>query len=347
MSKLNKPNSVILIGANIYQDYVQRAYIERVYPYIKDARYVTKYPMFTDSLLDSVIKSVKSCKTPTAMFILDRYYEKIIKCLDSRGYGSIKKDGTLIYSIDDSILIVKEINFFEQIPNKSKIVNKNVSEFKLFGKPEALEKLSRMLEEHATIKVVLDSWYNIEVKDIEGEEILTKIAKELDIKVLPIRSVRASLVEYLTAKKKTISMAESCTGGLLASKLTAVSGASAVLEGAMVTYSNRIKQEWLGVDAKTLEKYGAVSKETVKEMLDGIQKVANSDIAVAISGIAGPTGGTKEKPVGTVYIGVKNINKTEIKKFNFNGDRGFIQEQSARAAIEMILYLENEFFNFF
>ena len=347
MSKLNKPNSVIFVGANLYQDYVQRAYIERIYPYIKDARYVIKYPTFTDNLLDSIVRAVLSSKTPTALFIIDTYFDKIIKCLNSRGYSFIEKDGTLIYTISDSILIVKEINFFKKILNKSSIVNKNISEFKVFGDESSLSKLTKLIDEHAVIKKVLDTWYNIEIKDSEGEEILTNSTKELNIKVLPIRSVRASLIKYLTQKGKTISFAESCTGGLLAAKFTAVSGASNVLGGAMVTYSNEIKEKWLGVNPKTIQEYGAVSKECVKEMLIGIQKAANSNISVAISGVAGPTGEVEGKPVGTVYVGVKNDETITIKRFNFTGDRGFIQEQSARAAIEMILYSEDEFFNFF
>ncbi len=347
MSKLHKPNNIILIGANIYQDYVQRGYIERVYPYIKDARYTIKYPTFTDAQLDSIIESVKRCITPTSMFILDIYYSRIVNCLDNRGFGSIEKDGKLIYSVGDSILIVKEINFFEKIPNSNNIVNKNVSEFKVFGKSCDLELLSEKIDDHAIVKKVLDSWYNIEIKDSEGEQILTEAAKEFGLKLLPIRSIRASLVSYLKSKSKTISIAESCTGGLLAAKLIAINGASSVIEGSMVTYSDRIKKEWLGVKESTLKEFGAVSKECVTEMLSGVKRVANSNISVAISGIAGPTGGSEEKSVGTVYIGVQNEDSIVVKRFNFNGDRGFIQEQSARAAIEMILYSESEFFNFF
>jgi len=156
-----------------------------------------------------------------------------------------------------------------------------------------------------------------------------------------------NIIEYLIKENISITTAESCTGGLLAAKLTSVPGASSVIEGTMVTYSNRIKQNWLNVKTTTLENYGAVSKECVSEMLDGIENASSSSISIAISGIAGPTGGSAKKPVGTVFIGIKNGDKKKIKECHFNGDRSFIQEQSARKALEMLIQLEPDFFDFF
>jgi len=346
MSKITKPDNIIFIGANLYKDFVQRAYIERIYPYIKDATHIEKFPIFTDDTVDIIVQDVTNSKTPTAMFILDTYYDRVTKCLNSRGYKYIEKDDNLIYTIEDSLLITKNISLFGNLPTPS-ISDRNVSEFKVFGTYENIKKLESNIEECAVVKKVLPTWYNIEIKSAEGEQILIKDAKELNLKILPVRSVRAALIKYLSAKGKKISFAESCTGGLLTSKITAIRGASEVFEGAMITYSNRIKHKWLGVKEETLEKYGAVSKECVKEMLKGIKEQTNSNISVAISGIAGPDGGTKDKPVGTVYIGIMNEDKIKVKKFNFNGDRGFIQEQAARSAIEMILYSEPEFFEFF
>jgi len=115
-----------------------------------------------------------------------------------------------------------------------------------------------------------------------------------------------------------------------------VPGSSQVFVGGVVSYSNEMKMKWLGVNHKTLERYGAVSTETVEEMLNGILRETDADLAVAVSGIAGPGGGTKDKPVGMVYLGVGFRNKRLIEKFVFQGSREDVREKSARKIIEMI-----------
>jgi len=144
------------------------------------------------------------------------------------------------------------------------------------------------------------------------------------------------IIQKLAEKKQTISFAESCTGGRLAAVFTAISGASAVLNGSMVTYSNDIKHSWLGVDNEILDTHGAVSSQCVSQMLDGIQKASSADYALAVSGIAGPTGGSDEKPVGTVYIGLQTPSTQGVFKCFFEGDRDSIQEQSTAFAIEKL-----------
>ena len=150
------------------------------------------------------------------------------------------------------------------------------------------------------------------------------------------------IIKELKRKEETITFAESCTGGRIASAFTSVSGASSILNGSCVTYSNQIKHQWLGVELQVLENYGAVSQECVSQMLDGIQKMAQSDYAIAVSGIAGPTGGTNIKPVGTVYIGILTPHKKEIHHCIFKGNREEIQVQSTQFAIEKL----NELLNF-
>jgi len=144
------------------------------------------------------------------------------------------------------------------------------------------------------------------------------------------------IIKKIASKKQTISFAESCTGGRIAASFTAISGASSVLHGSVVTYSNEIKHQWLGVEQKILENFGAVSSECVAQMLEGIIKLSSSDYALAVSGIAGPTGGTKEKPVGTVYIGLMTPSRTEIFHCLFDGDREQVQEQSKAFAIKKL-----------
>ena len=149
------------------------------------------------------------------------------------------------------------------------------------------------------------------------------------------------IITELVSQDQTITFAESCTGGRLAAAFTSISGASAVLNGSMVTYSNDIKHSWLGVEKDVLETYGAVSSQCVAQMLEGIQRSTGAGYAIAVSGIAGPTGGTKEKPVGTVYIGLKNPSTQEVFQCLFEGDRAQVQEQSTLFAIEKLIEVLN------
>jgi len=347
MSKLQKPDYVVFIGASLYKDYVKRAQLERTYPYIKDATHIDRYETYKEDIIDEVLQLIKYKKYPASIFVLDEYFDRVNRQLLDLGLEPIEKGNSNIYTINGTLLILKRIKLFENISNLSRISNKHISNFKAFGDANYLRELKDSLCEHASIIKVLPNWYNIQIKDNIGENTLIGLSNILNIKLLPISSLRVSIIKYLTAKNKTLSCAESCTGGLLAAKLTSVPGASAVIEGTMVTYSNRIKIKWLNVKKETLDKFGAVSKECVSQMLDGIEKASNSNISLAISGIAGPTGGTDEKPVGTVYIGIKNGDMKRVEKFHFNGDRSLVQEQSARTALKMIIESEPEFFEFF
>ena len=156
-----------------------------------------------------------------------------------------------------------------------------------------------------------------------------------------IKNITKRIIKELTKNKQTVTFAESCTGGRIAAEFTAISGSSAVLNGSCVTYSNEIKHLWLGVEEKVLETYGAVSQPCVIQMLEGIKNLANSDYAIAVSGIAGPTGGTEVKPVGTVYIGLQTPSSQEVFHCFFHGNRAQIQEQSVVFAIEKLAELLN------
>lgn len=134
----------------------------------------------------------------------------------------------------------------------------------------------------------------------------------------------------------TVSTAESCTGGLTAARLIDVSGVSAAFGEGYVTYSNKAKRKLLGVKKTTLRQYGAVSRETALEMAAGAAQHAVSDVAVSTTGIAGPDGGTEEKPVGLVYIGAHAAGKTEAEKHIFAGSRAEVREQAAMAAIDLL-----------
>lgn len=144
------------------------------------------------------------------------------------------------------------------------------------------------------------------------------------------------LSHLLKDKKLIIATAESATGGLIAHALTNISGSSDYFDRGLVTYSNRAKIEALDVSKKTLDKYGAVSNEVAEEMAEGVRKKSRVYIGISTTGIAGPTGGTKEKPVGTVYIGFSNNEKTISKKYQFKGSRLENKEKFCNAALQMI-----------
>ena len=146
------------------------------------------------------------------------------------------------------------------------------------------------------------------------------------------------LVKLLSKKNLKISFAESCTGGLLSSSITSISGSSKVFTIGLVTYSNQAKINILKVNKKTILKHGAVSYETCLSMVKNLSKISKTNISVSITGVAGPKGGTKQKPVGLVYIGIKKGNKTIIRKNLFkNKNRNSIQKSTVNQAHKMIL----------
>ena len=147
-----------------------------------------------------------------------------------------------------------------------------------------------------------------------------------------------SLVKTLTKKKLKISFAESCTGGMLASLITSISGASKIFNIGLITYSNQAKIKFLKVNKNIIKNYGAVSHECCLAMVNNLSKISKANINVSVTGIAGPNGGTKHKPVGLVYIGIKRGNKTQINKFFFKSKtRSSIQKATVKKALELIV----------
>ena len=147
-----------------------------------------------------------------------------------------------------------------------------------------------------------------------------------------------SLVKILIKKKLKISFAESCTGGLLASSITSISGASQIFNLGLITYSNQAKIKFLKVNKNIIKKYGAVSHECCLSMVNNLSKISKANINVSITGIAGPKGGTKQKPVGLVYIGIKKGNKSQINKYFFKTKkRSSIQKATVKKALDLVL----------
>lgn len=156
------------------------------------------------------------------------------------------------------------------------------------------------------------------------------------------KSSEERIKDLLTARDLWLAVAESCTGGLISHRITNIPGASTFFRGAIVSYANEAKMALLGVQKSTLEQFGAVSEQTVKEMAQGVRNLLSADFGLAVSGIAGPGGGTPEKPVGTTWIGLSAEGEEISQRFLFQGDRHQIKEQAAHAALDLLLrYLES------
>lgn len=151
------------------------------------------------------------------------------------------------------------------------------------------------------------------------------------------KSLEAELGEVLREKKATIAIAESCTGGLISHRITNIPGSSEYFERGVVAYSNKAKIDYIGVSEEILSSCGAVSSETAMAMAYGIKKAANTTFGLAVTGIAGPGGGTAEKPVGLVFIAIAGPNGIEVTGSKFDGDRVTIKVKTAEAALTWLL----------
>lgn len=185
--------------------------------------------------------------------------------------------------------------------------------------------------------------------ETQGEELINKAIEALNglieehIYSYSDEPLEKVVYQLLLAKGLKVGFCESCTGGLISSKLVRIPGVSSVFDRGYVTYSNESKMEELNVSEDTLKKYGAVSEETALEMVKGLIGQSNADIGISVTGIAGPDGGTKEKPVGLVYIGLGTGEKATVFKHIFNGSREEIQNRTANKAFRhLINYLTNK-----
>jgi len=246
------------------------------------------------------------------------------------------------------------------IPILAKLTQRSISKMDIYsiGVPEStLYELSKpVFDEYSNLKIAYlprQGMVNIRVsfpsRSIEADqalsdEIYAKIRrlKPKNIYGRDEEELPVLIGKLLLAKQATVATAESCTGGLVASLITDISGSSAYFQSGFVTYANATKMSVLGVQEQTLLDHGAVSEPTVSEMLSGTLHRSGADYAIAISGVAGPTGGTEEKPVGTVYIGVADRIHQNIKRFQFGKDRILNKEMSAFSALNLLRLLLEE-----
>lgn len=184
----------------------------------------------------------------------------------------------------------------------------------------------------------------------KDEALLNRTTKEAetifagDLLSKGVSTLPEEILKLLEAGKLTLATAESCTGGMISEKLTAIPGSSAVFLGGAATYSNELKKLFLGVSEQTLAAFGAVSRECAREMVEGICARTHADAGISVTGIAGPSGGTPDKPVGRVYIGVKLHDKTQILECNFRGGREQVRMQAVSRALNTLrkMLLETE-----
>lgn len=220
------------------------------------------------------------------------------------------------------------------------------------GIPESViyEKIEELIDPTGDVKIAfLPSFLGVDIKLITNLKQKNEASPKIEELEKKIREILGSYIygtddqtleevvgKLLLDKGKTIAVAESCTGGLIGAKFTNVSGSSNYFERGVVTYSNKAKTELLGVPKEIIDKHGAVSEEVAILMAEGVRKLAKTDYGLSSTGIAGPTGGTPEKPVGLVYIGFANENDSFAQKFQLGEDRITNRERAAQAALNMV-----------
>lgn len=218
--------------------------------------------------------------------------------------------------------------------------------FRTTGIPESslIEQIAPVMKkDHGCSIGYYPSLYGVDIRISQKEKepveyLANEIRKVLGVSIYSENgdSIEEVNVTLAIEKHKTIATAESCTGGLVGHRITEVSGSSDVYKGGLVVYSNEAKMDMLDVEKRTLEKFGAVSAETAESMAKNVMKKFNADFGISVTGIAGPTGGTEEKPIGLVYIGLADKNNTKVKKYNFGDTRKRNKLRTSQAALNWL-----------
>ncbi|WP_300367793.1 CinA family protein [Hydrogenimonas sp.] len=356
-------NRLIIIGKNLYLNQPFMEYIERELGHLGFLEQITKLP---ETSSDNVTLLQQQIEMGGNLVIV----------ANRHAFTPISK---LLATMIDDTLILKE-NLL--IPSKSEIyddnsflvqfngcmINVTLAEpgytlpmfliehreregvIHLFNVDEEsalilLDPLAKSHEIEVVITQLTPGWLQVEcISKKYGQlgNFLKSVNQLLSGKVIESTNIFAYLIHRLSQSNKTVTFAESCTGGLVASQLTSEAGSSEIFRGSLVTYSNTLKAGWLGVEKEILERYGAVSEQCVEQMLTGAQEIAQADYALAVSGIAGPGGGTPQKPVGTVFIGAKSDTHTIVEQLHFEGDRNYIQKQSMLYAYKLLFQIAAE-----
>jgi len=338
--------ALLFIGKEFkYKDFLQNYTLKQ---------YKTNKIYFYENLEFDIEKIIKENKE-LLIIVNETLYSTISKIIATLNDDSLEvKDNqlipskTILYEKDTFLVQIDEVvvnvlkykNYLPSILLKKEfyklhIFNYDKESVELFIKP-----IFESFNINYTIYENEGGWCEVVVSTLN--EILLKQLKGF----IPHTIISNNIFEYLKEKlemnNKKITFAESCTGGLIASYFTKVAGSSAVFDGSVVSYANEIKSKWLGVDERVLEKFGAVSEEVIQQMLLGILEISESDYAIAVSGIAGPTGATPTKPVGTVFIGVSDKEgKFYVERLQLKGSREEIQYQTLMHSIRIFINFAN------
>ncbi|MBW6488905.1 CinA family protein [Sulfurimonas sp.] len=266
--------------------------------------------------------------------------------------SSVFENGSYLLEYKDSITNVLHMDEMQTFPEILLNIEDSKATMHLFEEDREsaiaiLSPIAQMYDVKLDIVNLIDGWLRIDIRSKKYGNISKFIgsAKQLlPNKLIAASNIMSYIIDKLSSQNKKIGFAESCTGGLLSYSFIENNGASKILDGALVTYSNTMKENWLGVNGKTLEEFGAVSSEVASEMSEGAMNVSNADYTISISGVAGEGGGTEYKPVGTIYVGVRSKTEHRESRLNLSGDRNYIQHQSVLFAIKMLLLIDKEIF---
>jgi len=265
----------------------------------------------------------------------------------------VYEDNSYLLEYKNSMVNVISMDEMKKMPEillDSKTQTKAVIHLFNEDKETALTLLNPIAQTNdVTIEIIdlIEDWLQVEIESKKYGNISNFIRSSKQL--LPRKLITASnvihhIIDTLSKNQKKITFAESCTGGLLSYYFTKNNGASKILDGSLITYSNDLKDNWLAVEHQALEDFGAVSSEVVSQMSDGALNVSNADYALSVSGIAGDTGGTELKPVGTVYIGVRSQTQHQELHVHLHGDRNYVQYQSVLYAIKLLINIDKDMF---
>ena len=261
------------------------------------------------------------------------------------------KDGYALLAHDIELHVVHMNTEAELPPLQLPLVSEATTTMHLFEEDSStIHTLQAQLEEAFGVTCrqvfIVEGWLQLQLRAGKHGDVhaASHHLRSLHPNSLENGTVADHIIRQLETAGKTITFAESCTGGLLSYYLTQQSGASGIFEGALITYSNRLKSAWIAVEASALKQHGAVSETVVAAMSEGALAVSDADYAIAVSGIAGPTGGTPVKPVGTVYVSVRSKTAQKTLRLQLSGDRRYVQELTVLHAIKTLLLLDKKTF---
>jgi len=266
--------------------------------------------------------------------------------------SSVFEEGSYLLDYKKIMVNVMRMDEAQQTPEVLMTSQDSSATIQVFEEDEEsamaiLSPIAQTFEVKVEVTTVVEGWLRVETSSKKYGNIskfISSAKQLLPNNLIATSNVILYIIEKLSKNQKKITFAESCTGGLLSYQFTSQNGASKILDGSLITYSNELKENWLGIHSEVIENNGAVSAEVVREMSEGAINVSHADYSISISGIAGDTGGTQDKPAGTVYIGVRSPQRSEEFRLNLRGDRNYVQRQSALAAIKTLLLIDRKTF---